>query len=79
MIPNEVTLKLGKFIEHKRKQCGMSEYDLAQALDESVFYVRQAEQGMIDPEIPELINIVKALGMTLPEFAAAFEGLRNLL
>ena len=78
MLPNEVTLKLGQFIANRRKEIGMSEYDLAQELDESVFYVRQAEQGMIDPEIPELINIVRSLNMTMREFGAAIDGLNNL-
>jgi len=78
MLPNEATLKLGQFIENRRNEIGMSEYHLAQVIDESVFYVRQAEQGMIDPEIPELMKIVKALGMTMREFGAAIDELTNL-
>lgn len=78
MLPNEVTIKLSKFLEYRREQLGINEYDFAQALDESIFYVRQLEQGMIDPEIPELAYILKALDMTMPQFAAAFEDLTNL-
>ncbi|MGY4536261.1 putative transcriptional regulator [Mucilaginibacter sp. UYNi724] len=78
MLPNEVTIKLGKFLEYRREQLGITEYDFAQTLDESIFYVRQLEQGMIDPEIPELAYILKELDMTMPQFAAAFEDLTNL-
>lgn len=73
MEPTEETKKLGKLIERTRLNKGISEYEFAQALDESVYYVRQAESGNFNPYIGELINIVRALDVTLPEFFSGFE------
>ena len=78
MVPNEITLKLGEVIAWRRQQLSMTEYDFAEALDESIFYVNQLERGMIDPELPQLMNIIAALNMTMPEFGAAFEDLINI-
>ncbi|MFL5271300.1 MAG: helix-turn-helix domain-containing protein [Anaeromyxobacteraceae bacterium] len=65
----EVLRRLGENVRARRRDRGLTQEALAQALDLSVAYVSLIERGRRNPPYTTVIAVAKALGVTVSKLS----------
>lgn len=58
-------IKIGKFIQQKRKESGLTQYELAERLNVSDRAVSKWENGNCIPDVPNIQELCKILNITI--------------
>ena len=66
LVPRRVTADLGFRVRELRRACGLTQEELAEALDRSPQTVQNLERGIANLALEELIRLANALGVDLP-------------
>jgi len=66
--PPKEYLKIGKRLEHVRKQCGLSQAELGEKVGLSQRAISEYECGWNRLSLPTLLKITNILGVSLEEF-----------
>jgi transcriptional regulator with XRE-family HTH domain len=62
-----------RLLREAREAAGLTQIDLAAALDKSQSFVSKVERGETRLDVIQLRTVLVALGVTLPTFAARLE------
>lgn len=68
------TQRLGDILRSDRLEAGLSEREMALAIQRSATFVRAYESGKASLTIDDLESAARVLGSTLSEFVAEYEG-----
>lgn len=63
-------IKIGRYIAQKRKECGLTQVQLAEKLNMSDKSVSKWERGVCFPDVSVYMKLCEILGITLNEFIA---------
>ena len=62
-----------RLLKQAREDAGMTQVQLAEALDKTQSFVSKVERGETRLDVIQLRSVLVALGTTLPEFVAKLE------
>ena len=62
-----------QLLRHYREQAGLTQFDVAEAIDETQSYVSKCERGERRLDLIQLRAFCSAIGLELPTFVNAFE------
>jgi DNA-binding XRE family transcriptional regulator len=70
LLPNDITLALGKNLRHYRDLSGMTQFDVATEAEVARTRISKLESGIVNPSVLTLATICHVLGITLADLFA---------